>query len=118
MTELSHHGIKGMKWGVRKAESSGSSGRPHLPSLTPQQKKVAIATTAALVGTGATIAAGILAGPTAGMSIAAISRAAQYAANNAFGVKTSGYDSSFNTPNSGHMDWVRDSQGNWVSNFK
>lgn len=30
MSELYHHGVKGMKWGVRKSEDRASKGRRHL----------------------------------------------------------------------------------------
>jgi hypothetical protein len=35
---LSHHGIKGMKWGVRKEESSSGSAGARLRSLLPKKK--------------------------------------------------------------------------------
>lgn len=66
--ELYHHGVKGMKWGHRKAkESSGGSSRKSAKKqLTPEQKaarrkKIAIAAVA-IAGTAAVTTAGVMYG--------------------------------------------------------
>lgn len=66
--ELYHHGVKGMKWGHRKAKESsgGSSKKATKKPLTPEQKsarrkKIAIAAVA-LAGTAAVTTAGVMYG--------------------------------------------------------
>lgn len=66
---LAHFGVKGMKWGVRKQETSGSSA-PHQGMST--KKKVLIGTIA-VVGTGAAAAILIKGG---GIPVSSLSRAA------------------------------------------
>ncbi len=43
MNELYHHGVKGMKWGVRKDRQTGTSNskKTSRPELTPKQKRIA-----------------------------------------------------------------------------
>lgn len=56
---LEHHGVRGMKWGVRRARSSGSSKTPAQKSS--RNKKIAVAAGAAVaVGVGALVARHII----------------------------------------------------------
>jgi hypothetical protein len=52
--ELVHFGVRGMKWGVRKSQSSGSSGS--IPKKMSTKKKVAIGVGGAVLVAGAAFA--------------------------------------------------------------
>lgn len=66
--ELKHHGVKGMRWGVRKAESSSTSGSRGTSSktkaakkqLTPEQKKAITKKVLIGIGAAAAVTAGVL----------------------------------------------------------
>lgn len=47
---LEHHGIKGMKWGVRRERAS--SGQPHQGLSTKKKVAIGVGVTAAIVGAG------------------------------------------------------------------
>ena len=78
MSEIKHYGVKGMKWGVRKSESSsptpsGSSSaisRISVPLSTAHKRIVTVT-----VGTGAAVATTMMAGPIGGMAVSAVTRA-------------------------------------------
>lgn len=76
-TALQHYGVKGMKWGVRKASAKTSSTAKasfntiRVPLSTAHKRIVVNA-----VGTGAAVATTLLAGPVGGMAVSAMTRAA------------------------------------------
>lgn len=80
---LQHYGVKGMKWGVRKKNTSSSSGssksstggiKERLSNLSTGEKRAAIA----LIGTGGALAASFLAGPMGGMAVSGLARAVDF----------------------------------------
>lgn len=72
---LKHYGVRGMRWGVKKASSDSdtTSRPPVLSNMTKAQKEIAIVT----LGTGAAITAALLAGPAGGMAVSALTKVVQ-----------------------------------------
>lgn len=108
---LAHHGVKGMKWGVRKEEPAGrgGGGARAMPHKTPAKPKAASADQVhaqrvamgklvikATLGATAAVGATALAGPIAGAAVGTAVRAALNAAD--FKTTTTTRDSSFDGP--------------------
>ncbi len=100
--ELAHYGKKGMRWGVTTTSKGSSSSvgsamktkassvKRRLDAMPPEQKRRAVI---ALVGTGAAVAAGIVAGPVGSMGVGGISRAVDAAFTTRTTTRTSTIDS-------------------------
>lgn len=65
-TFLEHHGVKGMRWGVRQESSAFRK------SFSPEEKYVALI----LARSGAAVITTLLAGPVAGMTVSGLSQIA------------------------------------------
>lgn len=91
---LEHHGVKGMKWGVRKSTSSGGSAAKSVRSRVATASKSATTRAAgraaaiAIVSVAGGLAVSSLGGPVAGAAAGAALRGA-------LGVSTKSSDSSF-----------------------
>lgn len=80
-TELTHYGVPGMKWGVRKAQSSGG-GKKSAPSKKPlssseaaaRRKAIGKTVVVAVVATAGGLGAAAIGGPVVGAAVTAALR--------------------------------------------